>query len=398
MIRGDPAGTIVNGMTVTTDHHPRARIGWIAALWAGTYALVALVWTVTGAHFPFGTNLDDPVSPLRGLTPGVGAPLFAAILLVTAFALVTMAAPAASRLRGASRAALATWTAVVATALSAVVPTATVLAILGYAPAIIVGAPFGWPPDFDYRLIFNWPIANQFWCLGGGALLGAATVAFLRRTRGACVRCGRVADREPDRRLDRWAGWAVGVAVTVPLLYAATRFAWVFDIPFAASRADLDELRATGGQWAALALASFATVGAALTVGLIRPWGEVFPRWVPGLRGRRVPVTLAVIPATIVSLAVVSAGLDVLTSELGLAALRRGEGYVLPMALWPLWGAALGLATYAYAVSSPRHLPRLRAMTIPYGCPARIRSALAAVPCTCDCSTGSVDGPGERRT
>jgi len=351
VIRRDQARTIVKGMTVTTHHHPVAhRIVWIAALWAGTYALVALVWTVTGADFPFGTNLHDPASPLRGLTPGVGAPLFAAILSVTTLALVTMAAPSATRLRGASRAALASWTAVVATALVAVVPTASVLAILGYAPGIIVGAPFGWPADLDYGLIFNWPVANQFWCLGGGTLIGAATVAFLRRTRGACVRCGRVPDREPGRRLDRWAGWAVGVAVTVPLLYAATRSAWVFDIPFATNRADLNELRANGGQWAGLALASFAIVGAGLTLGLIRPWGEVFPRWLPGIRGRRVPVTLAVIPATIVSLALVSAGLDVLTSDLGLTALRRRDGYVLPMTLWPLWGAVLGLATYAYTV------------------------------------------------
>ncbi|WP_433463237.1 hypothetical protein [Spirillospora sp. CA-128828] len=32
-------------------------------------------------------------------------------------------------------------------------------------------------------------------------------------------------------------------------------------------------------------------------VGLIAAWGEVFPRWIPGLRGRRVPVKAAVIPA-----------------------------------------------------------------------------------------------------
>lgn len=37
---------------------------------------------------------------------------------------------------------------------------------------------------------------------------------------------------------------------------------------------------------------------ALLTVGLIRPWGEVFPRWLPGLGGRRVPVAVAVAAAT----------------------------------------------------------------------------------------------------
>ncbi|MEU6237147.1 hypothetical protein [Kitasatospora sp. NPDC047058] len=32
-------------------------------------------------------------------------------------------------------------------------------------------------------------------------------------------------------------------------------------------------------------------------VGLTAPWGEVFPRWIPGLSGRRVPVAAAVLPA-----------------------------------------------------------------------------------------------------
>jgi hypothetical protein len=32
-------------------------------------------------------------------------------------------------------------------------------------------------------------------------------------------------------------------------------------------------------------------------VGLVSTWGEVFPRWLPGLRGRRVPALAAVVPA-----------------------------------------------------------------------------------------------------
>ncbi|MFF4603629.1 hypothetical protein ACFY12_12930 [Streptomyces sp. NPDC001339] len=34
-------------------------------------------------------------------------------------------------------------------------------------------------------------------------------------------------------------------------------------------------------------------------IGLIARWGEVFPRWIPFLRGRRVPTKAAVIPAAI---------------------------------------------------------------------------------------------------
>ena len=34
-------------------------------------------------------------------------------------------------------------------------------------------------------------------------------------------------------------------------------------------------------------------------VGLVSTWGEVFPRWIPVLRGRRVPPLFAVIPAAL---------------------------------------------------------------------------------------------------
>ncbi|MCX4745331.1 hypothetical protein OG455_07305 [Kitasatospora sp. NBC_01287] len=37
---------------------------------------------------------------------------------------------------------------------------------------------------------------------------------------------------------------------------------------------------------------------ALLTLGLVKPWGEVVPRWIPLLGGRRVPIKAAVIPAT----------------------------------------------------------------------------------------------------
>ena len=37
---------------------------------------------------------------------------------------------------------------------------------------------------------------------------------------------------------------------------------------------------------------------ALLTLGLVRPWGEVFPRWLPLVGGRRVPPLFAVTAAT----------------------------------------------------------------------------------------------------
>ncbi|MEU0525991.1 hypothetical protein [Streptomyces niveus] len=38
---------------------------------------------------------------------------------------------------------------------------------------------------------------------------------------------------------------------------------------------------------------------AVAAVGLVARWGEVLPRWMPGLGGRRVPTAAAVVPATI---------------------------------------------------------------------------------------------------
>jgi hypothetical protein len=38
-------------------------------------------------------------------------------------------------------------------------------------------------------------------------------------------------------------------------------------------------------------------------------WGEVFPRWIPFLSGKRVPIPLGVVPASLVSVLVTTAGL-----------------------------------------------------------------------------------------
>ncbi|MGW7315638.1 hypothetical protein [Streptomyces sp. NPDC054854] len=43
---------------------------------------------------------------------------------------------------------------------------------------------------------------------------------------------------------------------------------------------------------------------ALLTLGLIRPWGEVVPRRIPWLGGRRIPIRAAVIPAAAGAIAV----------------------------------------------------------------------------------------------
>ncbi len=115
------------------------------------------------------------------------------------------------------------------------------------------------------------------------------------------------------------------------------------------------------GTWTAgLFLANFGLVGALLMLGLVQRWGEVFPRWMIGLAGRRVPIVLAVVPASLVSVLLIVGGIAI-WSGLGHMAARsaaagaKGMGLVGgiafavgPTLLFPVWGVALAVATLGY--------------------------------------------------
>jgi hypothetical protein len=323
--------------------------GRAAAVAAG-YGTVALVWTVTGRGFPFGPR--DPgngASPLRALTPEVGAPLFAAVLLAAAVAALIMHGGAV--LRGPARTALATYLWLVVAALLVVVPDSRLLTLAGYLPILIVGAPFGWPP-VDYGDVFTWAIANQAVAVLTGLLLARATLRWQFRTSGACVACGRgerTAGWATPARAARWGRWATWTAVAIPTSYAVVRLAWAAGIPFGISAEFLHDMQETGIVWAGAGLGAFALAGAVLTMGLVQRWGEVFPRWMVGLAGRPVPIRLATVPATLVAVFVTSASVAFLTADGFLTMFTGGISLAtLPMLLWPVWGVALGAATLAY--------------------------------------------------
>lgn len=341
----------------TTDAHTRSRTSrWpdrlapLAAGWLALWGVLALLATITGAGYPFGANdpAGDETNLLRLVPVEAGPPLFAALLLTAAVAALTMAGTA--RPAGSLRAALLAYGWAVAFVLSVVVPDARVLVLLGYAPMLIIGAPFGWPP-VDYSELFTWALFGRIAALAGGVLLAGAVLTWQRRTAGACVACGRgSADRgwTTVAAATRWGRWAAWTAAAIPFGYALTRFAWAAGIPLGISSDMLDELQQTGAVWAGAGLGAFATVGAILTLGLVQRWGERFPRWLPGLAGRPVPVKLAVVPATLVALAVTAATLGMLSTP---DFWRLGGSFSMasaPMLLWPLWGVALGAATYAY--------------------------------------------------
>jgi hypothetical protein len=333
-------------------------IGYVAAAWSLAYCLLGLYWTLGGAGFPFGEN--DPgaeLSVVGGAQAETGTPVIATLGLAGAATAVAMVW---RRRRRILRLVLLGFAWVAAVTLALLIPDYRVLVAVAYTPIVLIGAPFGWPPGVSILDVFPWPVANQFFCIAGGLLWAATAVAYGRRSRGACEWCGRddasAGWRTPDSAA-RWGRWATYVAVIIPVLYAVTRWAWALGFPLGISEEFLREGQEVGLWWAGAALATLAVGGAILTLGLVQHWGEVFPRWIPLLGGKRVPIPLAVFPASLVAVLVTTSGLMfvrlTLTGRLG-AILGKGVlsaqnwAALAPELLWPLWGAALGAATLAY--------------------------------------------------
>jgi hypothetical protein len=323
----------------------------VAAGWAATYGTLALVWTITGRGYPFGGNDPAPdTSALRALDPGIGAPLFAAVLLTAAVAL--LASPG-----GVVRFPVLGYLWLTAGALLLLVPDVRLLALAGYLPMLIAGLPFGWP-DIDYGDVFTWTLGNQVLALISGILIARAALTWQRRTSGACEDCGRRDDgsrwTSPEAAA-RWGRIAVWIAAACPAVYAVSRISWALGIPLGIDAGFLRELRSDGAAVAPAGLGLFALAGAVLTLGLTQRWGERFPRWMLPLAGRPVPIRLATVPATMVALLVASASIWVVTGDHNTSLF---DGAVAPVLLWPLWSVALGAATYAYHLRRRRACPR----------------------------------------
>lgn len=112
-------------------------------------------------------------------------------------------------------------------------------------------------------------------------------------------------------------------------------------------------------------LSLFSEAVAFTAFGLIARWGEVFPRWVPYLRGRWVPVSVAVVPAALGAtvLTLLWTVLTLTTQIMG-RTIRGGElpddfpsqaggweavSFYVCYAPLILWGPLLAVLTVAYA-------------------------------------------------
>lgn len=337
----------VSGLALWWSRWPQ-WIGYVAAIWTLLYAALGLYWTFGGIGFPFGSANDQAAieSFFEGVQQGSGAPVIALSGLIAAVIAFIMVRTAR---KGVVGIALLTIAWLLAVALLVVIPDRRALITVAYALVFLLGAPFSWPPDRAF--VIPWPVVNQFILMGGGVLWAMTALSYQRRMQKACVNCGRIAGvatwSKPETAL-RWGKWAVSIAIIVPAIYALTRWLWALGIPLGISEEFYREGLAEDLWLIGAALASIAVGGAILTLGLVQPWGERFPRWMIGLAGKRVPPLLAIIPASIVAVVVTSAGLaDVrLFFILG----NPAENWVTigPAMLWPIWGVALAVATLSY--------------------------------------------------
>jgi hypothetical protein len=320
----------------------------VAAVWSALYLGWGLAWLFGAGGNPADPAVDSAIANAPGLAllgmwgPDAGAAILAGLGAAGLVLSVLLARPAGSD-RGARLVAGAA--VVLGLLLCVVVPDYRLLAMVAYTPIVAVLAAFGAAPD-EARM-WPWPIVNL-------AVLTIAGLAFLTTATAYRRRFAIPAARgwEPAR-IARWGRWAVGVAVAVPVGYAVTRFAWALGIPLGVTQDLLDDLGS--GVYAGAALGALAVGGAVLTLGLAQRWGEVFPRWMPVVRGRPVPVAMATIPARAVAVIVTSAGLMFVRMAVagpfdGLPFTGGDVAAWLPEMFWPLWGVALAAAAYAYEV------------------------------------------------
>jgi len=199
-------------------------------------------------------------------------------------------------------------------------------------------------------------LTAELWARIGQVLVAALVLAGASTWAGVAVLGAGAASRGR-----RWEDWLARhrVALTVlaalgPVPYAIARASWLTPWPLFAPSADvLDAMptaRVTG-----LIIGAGAAAACILTLGLVLPWGRIFPRWIPRIGGAPVPVWFAAVPGfTAAVLLLISTGPMIALSLSGTTS--PGEAVTLNLALpfW-FWGPTLFLAVWAYVARRRLH-------------------------------------------
>jgi hypothetical protein len=335
---------------------------YAAVAWSLIYAALGIYWAVGGRGFPYTPEtMSDVMEPLLGRL-GLGV-----AWIVVLMAGLPAAAMGAAMLRGARgrvlRPLLITAGVLLAGVLLLLMTGLNLLAKFGYIPAAIFGLFTAEKGQAYLAAWTQWATIHQLLCLSGGFFWLAATVCYARRSSDACLYCGRGDGPEgwnSPIKAARWGRIAVYVAMVVPVFYALIRYAWALGLSLGMNEERFRHGQESGTWIGGLSLATFGLVGAVLMLGLVQRWGEVFPRWMIGLAGRRVPIGLAVVPASIVSVLLIVGGIGVwsglgqMVANLAATGATDTESIAAiifelgPTLLFPVWGVALAVATLGY--------------------------------------------------
>lgn len=319
-----------------------------ATCWSLAYGIAGIYWAAGGAGFPFGahdTQAADNGMLLASATPQVAGPMIA--LLGFGGVLVSRAM---ARSSVKYRTLLIAFGATIAVVLTLVLPEARAVKYMPPLGLLAFIRPAAWG-TWNFVLLM---LAGFCWA--------GATLTYWRKTRGDCANCGSNGTlpdpgrAETIRRLGRRVTY---VAIVAPWGYAIFRLGWAAGVPIGIPQEFLDHINAANPgnttKLLELSLAAFAIGGSILTIGLLRPSSETFPRWMIGLAGRRVPPAFPITFAGLVAFDLTAFGLSLVRDIAPFYAsgrmsegFRMGVLYPLPSLAILVWGVSLGLATAAF--------------------------------------------------
>jgi hypothetical protein len=358
-------------MEIAPASHTRTpALPFVAGAWSALTAALGLWWWLWPQRYPFAPGRGNTGSLLDLVPPVVVPPA----LVGAGLAGVGVAALASTgRARGVVVGAAAVWVVVFG------------LAVPGYQPLTLVGylmAMFGPVVLFATVLAGAWrrrggPVAVGVFVLVGvlGWVSGIADGEVLLRYLGVIAATAHLAGPSvimtfflggalvwgvlgartvlrARTALPRWAHpaaaarWGRSAAIFAALCalpYGLMRLTWLTPWPLGMDPAELaavPEMRLHG-----LLLGLAALAGAMLTTGLVARWGEVWPRWMPVVRGRPVPLAAAVVPGGIVAALFTVAAIPMIVMTVD-----SGELWGLIVFPFAVWGPALGLAVLGYAL------------------------------------------------
>jgi hypothetical protein len=163
--------------------------------------------------------------------------------------------------------------------------------------------------------------------------------------------------------------WANRLAHAIPFMVLPSGL-WRLGLVAGSSMGVLDDqgqpvyLHGFGESVYVVFLTVFSEAVALTAFGMVRAWGEVVPRWIPFIGGRRVAPYAAIIPATLGGLSLIAiwtyAFRDVFTGDfLPFSSDAAAILMLTCYGLLNLWGPALLVLTWAYYRRRVRGLSRV---------------------------------------